>query len=129
LRVSECDGLDTEPLAEIERGSAQREMLDGRPEIEVVTTAPTGEAVEQMTLDVDAEAPRRSRMSGMRGEETAATPLVAASVCGLVSQQVQHLAHADLLADDQIIERRHEACPVGSSCWAPWPSPRDFPFR
>ncbi len=107
-------------------------MVDGRPEIEVVTTASAGAAVEQFAVQVDAEAPRVGRVFGVRCQETAATPLVAASVCGLVSQQVQYLTHADLLADGRIIEVCHDACPLGSSCPAcalPRPLPPGFPFR
>ena len=56
LRIWECDRLDAKAAAEIERGGKQRMSGDCRPEIELVASAVTVEALEEVARDVDREA-------------------------------------------------------------------------
>lgn len=78
MRIDESDGLDAEMLAEIECGGVQGKIPDGGPEVELITASLADEAVEEVSLEVYAEALPAICVTGMRGEQTAATSLVAA---------------------------------------------------
>ena len=62
LRIWECDRLDAKAAAEIESGGTERMSGDGCPEIELVASAVTVEALEEVARDVHREAgiPRRT---------------------------------------------------------------------
>ena len=56
MRIRERDRLDAEAAAEIESGGTERMSGDGCPEIELVASAVTVEALEEVTRDVHREA-------------------------------------------------------------------------
>ena len=56
MRIWERDRLDAEVAAEIESGGTERTSGDGCPKIELVASAVTVEALEEVARDVHREA-------------------------------------------------------------------------
>ena len=56
MRICECDGRDAEAAAEVESGWVKGSLGCGSPEIELIATAMTSKAVEEIASDVDREA-------------------------------------------------------------------------
>ena len=56
LRMSECDWLDAETMAELEGGGIEWAIGDRSPEIELVTRSMAAEALEQIAAHLNREA-------------------------------------------------------------------------
>ena len=57
MRDRECGGTDVELRAEVERGGAERQFGDGGPEVKLIAALAAEEAVEEVPLEMDSEAP------------------------------------------------------------------------
>ena len=112
MRVFECDGLDAEALAEVEGGGTDREAADVNPQIELVARPPTTEAVEEIAVNVNGEAPIVCRANAVGAEWTGTAPLRTTPNDGLVSEKIQHAADGDPAADGRIVEVAHYLRPL-----------------
>ena len=103
LRDRKCGRVDVELPAEVERGSVEWQLGDGGPEVELIAASAAEEAVEEVSLKMDTEAPLSVRMPFVRSQQAAATLLVAAPSGFLVIQKIQDLTDVDLPTDRPVI--------------------------
>lgn len=111
LRIFECDGLDTETMAEVEGGGVEGAAADVNPEIELVARPPTTKAPKEIAADVYREATFLCGAGAAGAERAGATPLRAALDDRPVAEKFQHAADGDPLADGRIVEFAHDLRP------------------
>src|SRR5438128_1894664 len=109
------------PMAQIERGSVQRQLRGGCPELKLV--AVTVAAMAKVTADrhVHRETAAIHRPGLM--QRTTSVPLHAGSLHRLESQQVEHLLHRDLRTDAVEVDTWHRGSSLGDGVRGPFRSP------
>ena len=108
LRVGELDGVDVQAAAEIDSGGIEGEASHVSPKIELVSGSAATETAEEITADVNREAPWIGRDVAATADRAGATPLRPALAEGLVTQKFQHAADGDAAADGQVVDLAHD---------------------
>ena len=108
LRFREAYGIDSETMAEVDRGRIERQATEMNPEIELVTRPPTTEALKEATGNVYGEAAIRCRLVVVRTDGTGASPLRATLNGGFVIEKFQYAADGDPVSDCRVVDVTHD---------------------
>lgn len=105
MRIVEPNGIDSETLAEAVSGRRERKSAELRPEIKLVASPTTAEALEEVAVDVHREAMFPRCRDVRLADRARATPLGTALSGWFIGDKCQHLTNGDSRSDRAVVER------------------------